>query len=451
MTPRVLDFPTVCDELAQPMAAGRLPRAPRTPEDTGLPPTALAELALKVMLQHGLAHLAELSQHLRLAPSVLEAVFPFLRKETLVEVQRRGATDGDVRYALTQAGRARAHEALERNLYTGPAPVTLEDYVAQVQAQSVFDMGITEARLARGLQGVVLGQGIRDQLGAAMNSRRAIMLYGPAGSGKTFIAEQMGRLLHGQVAIPHAIWVDGEIVRVFDPLVHHPAAEAVSAPRSLDSRGRSDARWVLCQRPVVTSGGELTLEMLDLVFDPRAGYYQAPPHVKANNGLFLVDDLGRQIVTPRQLMNRWIVPMERRHDYLMLRNGGKFCIPFDVMLVFSTNLAPSDVADEAFLRRIGYKIFVGAVGRDDYRQILLDVCASQGVAFDEPTFERLLADYHVPHQRPLLACYPRDLINQVADFAAYHGRRPEFTPELLHWAWHNYFATHSLHTAAPRD
>lgn len=451
MNPRVLDFPVLQEEMTDLPRAGVLPRAPRTPQATGLPPTALAELVLKVMLQHGLAHLAELSQHLRLSPSVLEAIFLFLRKETLVEVQRRGATDGDVSFALTQAGRMRAHEALERNLYTGPAPVTLPAYVAQVQAQSVFDMGITEARLAQGLQGVVLGQGIRDQLGAAMNSRRAIMLYGPAGSGKTFIAEQMGRLLHGHVAIPHAIWVDGEIVRVFDPLVHHAADEGPDGPRSLDNRGRSDARWVLCERPMVVSGGELTMEMLDLVFDPRAGYYQAPPHVKANNGLFLVDDLGRQIVTPRQLMNRWIVPMERRHDYLMLRNGGKFCIPFDVMLVFSTNLAPADVADEAFLRRIGYKIFVGPVGRDDYRQILRDVCADQGVAFDETTFERLLADYHVPHQRPLLACYPRDLINQIADFAAYHGRRPEFTPQMLHWAWHNYFASHSLHPAAAHD
>lgn len=451
MNPRVLDFPVLQEEMRDLPRAGMLPPAPRTPQATGLPPTALAELALKVMLQHGLVHLAELSQHLRLSPSVLEAIFLFLRKETLVEVQRRGATDGDVSFALTQAGRLRAHEALERNLYTGPAPVTLQAYVAQVQAQSVFDMGITEGRLTQGLQGVVLGQGIRDQLGAAMNSRRAIMLYGPAGSGKTFIAEQMGRLLHGHVAIPHAIWVDGEIVRVFDPLVHHPAGENPDGLPSLDHRGRSDTRWVLCERPMVVSGGELTMEMLDLVFDPRAGYYQAPPHVKANNGLFLVDDLGRQIVTPRQLMNRWIVPMERRHDYLMLRNGGKFCIPFDVMLVFSTNLAPADVADEAFLRRIGYKIFVGPVGRDDYRQILRDVCADQGVAFDEATFERLLADYHGPHRRPLLACYPRDLINQIADFAAYHGRRPEFTPQMLHWAWHNYFASHALHPAAAHD
>lgn len=440
----VLGFPGAPHEGADDRQ-GRLPPAPRTPQDTGLPPTALAELALKVMFQHGLAHLAELSNHLRLCPSVMETVFLFLRKENLVEVQRRGATDGDVRFALTQAGRARAHEALDRNLYTGPAPVTLEAYVAQVEAQSIFDMGVTEARLEQALQGVVLGRGIRDQLGAAMNSRRAIMLYGPAGSGKTFIAEQMGRLLHGHVAIPHALWVDGEIVRVFDPLVHEPVADDDGMPpRGLDSRGRSDARWVLCQRPMVVSGGELTMEMLDLVFDARAGYYQAPPHVKANNGLFLVDDLGRQIVTPRQLMNRWIVPMERRHDYLMLRNGGKFRIPFDVMLVFSTNLAPADVADEAFLRRIGYKIFVGAIERDEYRQILEDVCADQGVAFDEATFERLLADYHAAHQRPLLACYPRDLINQIADFATYHGRRPEFTPEMLHWAWHNYFASHSL-------
>ena len=233
----------------------------------------------------------------------------------------------------------------------------------------------------------------------------------------------------------------GEIVRVYDPLVHRPARQDAAAPRSsLDLRQRLDERWVLCERPVVISGGELTLEMLDLVFDPRAGYYQAPPHFKANNGLFLVDDLGRQLVTPRQLLNRWIVPMAQRRDFLMLRNGAKFQIPFDTLLFFSTNLHPSQVADEAFLRRIGYKIRVGELTRDEYRIVLGEACTQYGVPYTEQAFEALVDGLHGRSGRPLLACYPRDLVSQIADSAAYRGERPALTPAQLEWAWDNYFA-----------
>jgi hypothetical protein len=226
-----------------------------------------------------------------------------------------------------------------------------------------------------------------------------------------------------------------------------------SGPRlSLDNRHRADDRWVLCERPIVVTGGELTLEMLDLVFDPRAGYYQAPPHFKANNGLFLVDDLGRQIVTPRQLLNRWILPMEQRQDYLMLRNGSKFRIPFDSLLFFSTNLHPADVADEAFLRRIGYKIFVGEVEVDDYRRIMREVCTQRGVPYSDAAFERLVSHHHARDQRPLFACYPRDLISQVADYASFTGREPELSDDMVDWAWNNYFASHGAAPpgAAPR-
>ena len=313
-------------------------------------------------------------------------------------------------------------------------------------------MGVTQAALARSLGDVVIRPEVRDQLGAAMNSRRAIMLYGPPGAGKTFLCERMARLLSGNIAVPYAIEVAGEIIRLFDPLVHRPARAAAAGHRpAIDNRDRPDPRWVLCERPVVITGGELTLEMLDLVFDPRAGYYQAPPHFKANNGLFLVDDLGRQLVTPRQLLNRWILPMEHRVDYLMLRNGSKFQIPFDTLLFFSTNLQPAEVADEAFLRRIGYKIFVGEMTLDDYRRIVQGVCVDYGVPYDEAAFELLVNDYHRRHGRPLFACYPRDLIGQMADYAAYHGRRAELTPQSLDWAWHNYFATRTAAVAATHE
>jgi hypothetical protein len=231
--------------------------------------------------------------------------------------------------------------------------------------------------------------------------------------------------------------------------VHRPVQAHDSHRLGIDNRQRADSRWVLCERPVVVTGGELTLEMLDLVFDPRAGYYQAPPHFKANNGLFLVDDLGRQLITPRQLLNRWLMPMERRQDYLMLRNGAKFRIPFDTQLFFSTNLAPDEVADDAFLRRIGYKIFVGEVDLDDYRRIMREACAERGMTCTDSAFSHLVEHYHVRLARPLLACTPRDLVNQIADYATYLGHPPELSADMLGWAWHNYFASHDVAANRP--
>ena len=223
-----------------------------------------------------------------------------------------------------------------------------------------------------------------------------------------------------------------------------PAAtkSPLSAPISaLDGRNRADARWLLCQRPCVVAGGELTLEMLDLSFDARAGYYEAPPHFKANNGLFIVDDLGRQAVTPRELMNRWIVPMDRRYDHLMLRNGGKFTVPFDMVLVFSSNLEPAQLEDTAFLRRLGHKIHIEALAPDLYRRVFERACADEGVPFDAAAYGALLGDYHARYKRPLLACYPRDLLHLIASRSAYLGVAPALTPELIDWAWHAYFAT----------
>ncbi|WP_298231766.1 ATP-binding protein [uncultured Azohydromonas sp.] len=420
-------------------ATAPLPCAPQRLQDTGLPPLLLAELVLKAMQQHALGSLHELSRHLCLGPLLLEALLGQLRREAVVEVQHRGALAGDVSYQLTRAGRARAAEALARNLYSGPAPVPLAAYVQRVQAQSVADMGLTRERFEQAMASVVMPAHLREQLGAAMNSRRAKLLYGPPGAGKTFLCERMASLLQGAVAVPHAVEVHGEIISVFDPLVHRPLP-AAAASASLYDAHRADARWVLCERPVVIMGGELTLEMLDLVFDARAGFYHAPPHFKANNGLLLVDDLGRQIVTPRQLLNRWILPMEQQHDHLMLRNGIKLRVPFDTLLFFSTNLRPEELGDEAFLRRIGYKIFVGPVPPEDYRHILRQSCEQYGVPYDDAAFDSLVHEMHQREGRPLLPAYARDLVSQIVDFATYNGLKPELSPRLMKWAWRNYFA-----------
>ncbi|WP_157263428.1 ATP-binding protein [Azohydromonas aeria] len=423
---------------------GALPPAPQRAQDTGLPPMLLNELVLKAMQQHGLRSLRELCAHLKLGALLLESLLGQLRREALVEVQHRGALAGDVSYALTQAGHRRADEALVHNLYCGAAPVPLHAYVERVQAQSVRDMGLTRERFEQAMAPVVMRRELRDQLGAAMNSRRAKLLYGPPGAGKTFLCERMASLLQGAVAVPYAVEVHGEIINVFDPLVHRALPAAAQDCAGLYDTHRDDARWVLCERPVVITGGELTLEMLDLVFDPRSGFYHAPPHFKANNGLLLVDDLGRQIVTPRQLLNRWIMPMEQHHDYLTLRNGIKFRIPFDSLLFFSTNLRPEELGDEAFLRRIGYKIFVGPVPPEDYRHILRQSCEQYGVPYDEAAFEQLLNEMHQPEGRPLMPCYPRDLVSQIVDFANYNGLKPELSPRLMKWAWGNYFANSAV-------
>ncbi len=418
------------------------PRAPRTLEETGLPLLFLVELAAKLLFVRGQQRLTELSQQLRLPAIVLEQLLAFMRAERLCEVIRRGETDGDIVFELTDAGRLRAGEFLARCKYAGAAPVSLAAYVAQVERQSVTNMQVSREGVEKAFRGLVVKPEVRDQLGAAVGSGRALFLYGPAGAGKTYLAERLALLLEGDIAVPHAILVDGEIIQVYDPLIHTAVAEDGRPGAVLDNLLRPDLRWVRCRRPVAITGGELTLRMLDLDYDAGTGFYQAPPHVKANNGLFVVDDLGRQMVTPEQLMNRWIVPMDRRHDYLALHSGTKFSLPFDVVLVFSTNLTPSEVADPAFLRRLGYKIHVGPMNEHEYRSIFAGVCEQRGIAFDDAVFRSLVDDFHAANGQPLLACYPRDLVNQIADLARYRGEPARLTTEALHWAWHNYFATH---------
>jgi predicted ATPase with chaperone activity len=308
-----------------------------------------------------------------------------------------------------------------------------------VHRQGITAMRVTQHDIQHAYRDLVVRESLRDLIGAAMNSHRPMFFYGPAGSGKTFLAESLLRLIRGTIHVPYALIVDGEIIQVFDPMIHR-RVDAEKPKGSLDNRTRGDERWVACHRPVAISGGELTIDMLNLQYDHVAGYYQAPAHVKANNGLYIVDDLGRQQIKPEQLMNRWIVPMDRRRDYLTLHTGGSFEIPFDVRLVFSTNLAPKAIADEAFLRRLGYKIYVGPVSESEYERIFRQVCVEFDVEFHAGTFEALL-NMHRRLSKPTFACYPRDLIAQVRDYATYREWPVDLTPQLIEWAWHSYFAT----------
>jgi hypothetical protein len=354
-------------------------------------------------------------------------------------MSRRGETEGAMVYTLTDLGRSRGQDFLQRSQYSGAAPVSLNAYVERVQLQSITSMDISKEALQKVFSGIVIKQHLLDQFGAAVASGRAIFIYGPAGSGKTFIAERLIGLVSGDIAIPYAVAVDNEVIQVFDAVVHVPVVQEQGSRAGLDLANRSDARWVMCRRPAVLAGAELTLPMLDLQFDGTTRFYQAPPHVKANNGLFIVDDLGRQLVSPRDLMNRWIVPMDRRIDYLALHTGKKFMLPFDLVLVFSSNLPPSELADPAFLRRIGYKIFVGPLDEPDYRNIFVKVCAELGIEFSDRQYRHLLSEYHHRTETPLLACLPRDILSQLSDFARFNGVRAELSPDLIDWAWNNYF------------
>jgi DNA-binding MarR family transcriptional regulator len=420
-------------------AVGTLPPAPRTLGETGLEPGFLVELAAKVLFNRGQTSLADLAEHLRLPPSVLDTLLGFMRAERLVEVVRRGERDGDVHYQLTDTGRARAAGFAERRSYAGPAPVSLAAYIEAVDTQSIAHMHVTRAQVHAAYADVVVPPQRLDQIGAAMNSGRAIFLFGPPGSGKTYLAERLRRLLHGDVLLPHAILVGGEVVQLYDPLLHEPVRDKPAAEPRVDRPLSADTRWLRCRRPFVLSGGELKLSMLDLDYDESTRNYQAPPHLKANNGIYVVDDLGRQQVRAQDLLNRWIVPLDRRVDYLSLRSGHKFAVPFDVVVVFSTNLRPLDLADDAFLRRIGHKIRFGPLSCEQYAAVFRNACAELGVAWDESVFETLLTDYHGASGRPLLPSIPRDLLSQVRDYAVYEGAPPQLTAAALERAWHDTF------------
>ena len=422
----------VSDELAA-------PPLPRTVAETGLSVDQIEQLLIKTLHTGELTGVA-LAERVGLPYSLLEPLIERLRSERLVEV--RGATGSGTagyRYALTDLGRDRATQYLDINRYVGPAPVSLASYVAAMDAIRQARGFIDRERLDQGFSHLVVPDSLFDQLGPAVNAGKAIFLYGPPGNGKTVLGEGLGRALGGHMYVPYAIDVEGQIVTLFDPICHETCDEEGGLASRLIAEAPRDRRWVRIRRPIVIVGGELTLSMLDLTFNPIAKYHEAPLQLKANGGVLLVDDFGRQRMRPEDLLNRWIVPLEGRVDYLTLYSGKKFQVPFDVLSVFATNLDPKSLADEAFLRRIPYKIAVGDPSLEQFGRIFQMNCERRQLRFHQVMVAYLHRRHYRPTNRPLRACHPRDLIDQITALCRYRGINPVITRELIDAACTSYF------------
>jgi predicted ATPase with chaperone activity len=429
---------TAPDELE---IASILPRQAKTVRDTGLEPRLVTELVVKAIDAHGKTPLALLSGKLRLSVNVLREVLGQLMGEQQVEVAWCGDSDIDVQYQLTAAGHASAQTYLAQSRYVGPAPVPLATYRQIVERQSLRRAGavrVAPAELAAALAEDGLDPALRDVIGAALHSHRALLLYGPSGSGKTTLAKKLGRLLAGPVAVPYALLVERQIIQLYDPLLHQAPPPLA---RQQEDRRSCDTRWAICQRPVVHVGSGLTREMLDLRHDGAAGVLRAPPHFQANNGMLVVDDVGRQRVPVAEMLNRWIGPLDQGLDQLTMPGGQTETVPFDATVVFATNLPPQQVFDDAFLRRIGYKVAVGPLSEPAYRSMLKRQCRLRGIDFDERACDHLLARLHAKSGQPLLASTPHELLGRIADFASFADTAPAFTAAALDQAWHSMFAT----------
>ena len=416
---------------------GLAPR-PQTLSETGLSMHFTYELITKHLYNAGVLTLHELSERLALSASVLEEVIGFLRQDAYIEI--RGAVDGKVglRYALTDRGRALALDSLVKSGYVGPAPVPLREYARVVKAQSVHNRVVSQSLMQVKFAGVTLQHGLLEKLGPAIHSGRAIFIYGPPGSGKTYICQKLANLFDDDILIPHAISIGETVVQMFDPVYHQPIADNSSAERRVLLHGH-DPRFIRCRRPAVMTGGELTLDMLELSYDADTKQYQAPLQVKANNGVFMIDDLGRQRVAPVDLLNRWIVPMENRLDYMYLGSGIHFPVPFEVILIFSTNMNPLELADEAFLRRIGHKIRFDTLNQEEFELIWCQVCNERGIEFNREILKYLFREHYEQKQVPMLPCHPRDLIGLAMDMLRYRDSNAELNPEAIRSAWESYF------------
>lgn len=417
------------------------PPEPRSLQDTGLNVGLLTDLALRLLYYGGIVSGIELADRMRLPwNGVVADLVDFLVEEKWADLRGgKGFGRASVDFVLTERGREAAREAVSRSAYVGPAPVPIAQYNSLVGSQSLDGVSVGRADLEDAFSHLVLEPSLLDRIGPAVNSSRSLFLYGPPGNGKTSIAETLSQVLGGEVFIPHALEVDGQVIKVFDPLVHIEVSLDSGDPLEGRRGLEFDRRWLLSRRPTVVVGGELTLETLDLIWNADAKYYEAPFQVKANGGMLLIDDFGRQRVHPTDLLNRWIVPLEKHVDYLTLHTGKKFEVPFDELVVFSTNLDPKELVDEAFLRRIKYKIEIGNPSEPDYRTIFQRLCDREGIPYNDAAVDYIVQTYYRSVGMELRACHPRDILQLLADAARFRGKQAVLSKDLLDQACRSFF------------
>jgi hypothetical protein len=432
----------------------RIPVEPADIAATGIDETDLLGLLMKLIYTGRLESTRQFVDAIKLPYHIVTDLVGMAIDRQLLQTlgSRHSESLIDLHYALTEEGRRWTLDALQRLHYVGPAPVTLEEFTDQVNLQKLTNELISFESIRKGIGELVFDDSILEQSGPALNSGRAMLLYGPPGNGKTSVAHCFASIYNDVIYVPYAFVVEGQIIRVHDPSIHIPlSATGVNEDNafSVVRREESDARWVPCRRPFVVTGGELTLEMLELRYDAVGHYYEAPLHVKALGGCLIIDDFGRQLVSPTHLLNRWIVPLESRVDYLKLHTGKSFSIPFEELIIFSTNLEPEDLMDPAFLRRLPYKIEIGAPSLAHYRQIFEKECERQGLTMSDEVFEAIV--YKVRREKGLefAAFHPRFIVDQVVATCRFMGQTPHFEPRYINYALDNLRVHRSAPSKAP--
>jgi hypothetical protein len=449
------DSATVLERLSRSLSAPSLehsvtedssivvPPVPETLEETGLAASVLQQLILKMFYAQGEMLGRDLSEKLGLKFSLIEGIIDLFKQQHLIQAKKSlGMGNSTVLFALTETGRNQARECLENNQYAGPAPVPLYQYTHLVRRQRRQDGWLTPEALRQAYRRMVVTPRVLSQIGPAVSSGNSFLIYGQPGNGKTFLAEALANVDDTCVYIPHALDCQGTIVQVYDPLYHQPVEDGQE--RSVFTTGpQYDGRWIKCRRPFIVSGGELSLGMLDLNYNATSKVYDAPYQLKANNGIYLIDDFGRQQCTPTEVLNRWIVPMERRVDYLKFNSGGKITVPFEAFLIFSTNLNPEQLGDEAFLRRIQYKMLLRSPDEQEFTNIFRRFCESRSLPHQDSLIAKFIEKHYRKTQRRFRRCHPRDVLSHAIDLIHFEKLPFELTDDLMDRAFESCFLEES--------